>query len=99
MYTYEGAWEAHEGLRVIGSRFYEGKARSHRIVGESLGWEPFLGEEVLVGPDGQELDLFHSLFYRIALRPAVSVCRGAGAVPYLFCRTGVGFQWSADPPP
>ncbi|MDX2931284.1 fibronectin type III domain-containing protein [Streptomyces ipomoeae] len=63
MYTYEGAWEAHEGLRVIGSAFYEGKARSHRIVGESLGWEPFLGEEVLVGPDGQELDLFHSLFY------------------------------------
>ncbi|MBZ9644021.1 hypothetical protein [Streptomyces sp. PSKA30] len=60
MYTYEGAWEA---LRVIGSRFYEGKARSHRIVGESLGWEPFLGEEVLVGPEGQELDLFHSLFY------------------------------------
>ncbi|MGP4090475.1 Tat pathway signal protein [Streptomyces sp. KR55] len=63
MYTYEGAWEAHEGLRVIGSRCYEGKARSHRIVGESLGWEPFLGEEVLAGPDGQELDLFHSLFY------------------------------------
>ncbi|OAH12639.1 galactose-binding domain-containing protein [Streptomyces jeddahensis] len=63
MYTYEGAWEAHEGLRVIGSTFYEGKARSHRIVGESLGWEPFLGEEVLVGPDGQDLDLFHSLFY------------------------------------
>ncbi|WP_409468797.1 Tat pathway signal protein [Streptomyces sp. HC307] len=63
LYTYEGAWEAHEGLRVIGSRFYEGKARSHRIAGEALGWEPFLGEEVLVGPEGQELDLFHSLFY------------------------------------
>ncbi|WP_149830484.1 fibronectin type III domain-containing protein [Streptomyces tailanensis] len=63
MYTYEGAWEAHEGLRVIGSEFYEGRARSHRIVGEALGWEPFLGEEVLVGPDGQDLDLFHSLFY------------------------------------
>ncbi|WP_328493166.1 fibronectin type III domain-containing protein [Streptomyces sp. NBC_00414] len=62
MYTYEGAWEAHEGLRVIGSRFYEGKARSHRIAGEALGWLPFLGEEVLVGPDGQDLDLFHSLF-------------------------------------
>ncbi|MBZ3904752.1 discoidin domain-containing protein [Streptomyces griseiscabiei] len=62
MYTYEGAWEAHEGLRVIGSGFYEGRARSHRIVGEALGWEPFLGEEVLVGPDGQDLDLFHSLF-------------------------------------
>ncbi|NGO10150.1 fibronectin type III domain-containing protein [Streptomyces sp. HC44] len=63
MYTYEGAWEAHEGLRVIGSAFYEGKARSHRIAGEALGWLPFLGEEVLVGPDGQDLDLFHSLFY------------------------------------
>jgi F5/8 type C domain-containing protein len=63
MYTYEGAWEAHEGLRVIGSEFYEGKARSHRIAGEALGWLPFLGEEVLVGPDGQDLDLFHSLFY------------------------------------
>ncbi|GAB2716370.1 fibronectin type III domain-containing protein [Streptomyces bullii] len=63
MYTYEGAWEAHEGLRVIGSRFYEGRGRSHRIVGEALGWEPFLGEEVLVGPDGRELDLFHSLFH------------------------------------
>ncbi|WP_327583913.1 hypothetical protein OHA25_50205 [Nonomuraea sp. NBC_00507] len=63
MYTYEGAWEAHEGLRVIGSRFYEGKARSHRILLESLGAEPFLGEEVLVGPDGKDLDLYHSLFY------------------------------------
>lgn len=63
MYTYEGAWEAHEGLRVIGSDFYEGKKRSHRIVGEALGFEPFLGEEVLVGPKGQDLDLFHSLFY------------------------------------
>lgn len=63
MYTYEGAWEAHEGLRVIGSKFYEGKERSHRIAGEALGWLPFLGEEVLVGPDGQDLDLFHSLFY------------------------------------
>ncbi|MEV0218835.1 Tat pathway signal protein [Streptomyces sp. NPDC050704] len=66
MYTYEGAWEAHEGLRVIGSGFYEGKARSHRIAGEALGWLPFLGEEVLVGPDGQDLDLFHSLFYHDA---------------------------------
>ncbi|MFJ4840977.1 Tat pathway signal protein [Streptomyces sp. NPDC088746] len=63
MYTYEGAWEAHEGLRVIGSGFYEGRKRSHRIAGEALGWEPFLGEEVLVGPDGQDLDLYHSLFY------------------------------------
>ncbi|WP_188197410.1 Tat pathway signal protein [Nonomuraea sp. SYSU D8015] len=63
MYTYEGAWEAHEGLRVIGSRFYEGKARSHRILLEALGVEPFLGEEVLVGPDGRDLDLYHSLFY------------------------------------
>lgn len=62
MYTYEGAWKAHEGLRVIGSAFYEGKQRSHRIAGESLGWEPFLGEEVLVGPDGKALDLTHSLF-------------------------------------
>ncbi|WP_308402599.1 fibronectin type III domain-containing protein [Streptomyces sp. AC550_RSS872] len=62
MYTYEGAWEAHEGLRIIDSPFYEGRERSHRIVGEALGWEPFLGEEVLVGPEGQDLDLFHSLF-------------------------------------
>ncbi|WP_151481050.1 fibronectin type III domain-containing protein [Streptomyces albicerus] len=66
MYTYEGAWEAHEGLRVIGSAFYEGKARSHRIADEALGRLPFLGEEVLVGPDGQDLDLFHSLFYHDA---------------------------------
>ncbi|MDT0343471.1 fibronectin type III domain-containing protein [Streptomyces litchfieldiae] len=62
MYTYEGAWKAHEGLRVIGSRFYEGRARGHAIAGEALGWLPFLGEEVLVGPDGRELDLYHSLF-------------------------------------
>lgn len=63
MYTYEGAWEAHEGLRVIGSDFYEGRERSHRIAREALGLAPFLGEEVLVGPDGGQLDLFHSLFY------------------------------------
>ncbi|ONI80128.1 hypothetical protein ALI22I_42690 [Saccharothrix sp. ALI-22-I] len=62
MYTYEGAWKAHEGLRVIGSGFFEGKPRSHAIVGESLGSRPFLGEEVLVGPNGEELDLYHSLF-------------------------------------
>ncbi|MBD0378590.1 FIVAR domain-containing protein [Paenibacillus sedimenti] len=63
MYTYEGAWEAHEGLRIIGSRFFEGKERSHQILLESLGTRPFLGEEVLVGPNGEELDLYHSLFY------------------------------------
>ncbi|WP_105968139.1 AbfB domain-containing protein [Streptomyces geranii] len=63
LYTYEGAWEAHEGLRVIGSSFYEGRARSHAILGEALGFVPFLGEEVLVGPDGEDLDLYHSLFY------------------------------------
>ncbi|MBF8185497.1 Tat pathway signal protein [Nonomuraea sp. K274] len=62
MYTYEGAWKAHEGLRIIGSRFYEGKKRSNRIVEEALGAKPFLGEEVLVGPDGEDLDLYHSLF-------------------------------------
>ncbi len=62
-FTYEGAWEAHEGLRVIGSTFYEGKKRSHAILGEALGTVPFLGEEVLVGPDGEDLDLYHSLFY------------------------------------
>lgn len=61
-YTYEGAWRAHEGLRVIGSDFYEGKDRSHRILREIWGVEPFLGEEVLVGPDGEDLDLYHSLF-------------------------------------
>ncbi|MGW3409697.1 discoidin domain-containing protein [Streptomyces sp. NPDC000888] len=63
LFTYEGAWEAHEGLRVIGSPFYEGRERSHTILGETLGFIPFLGEEVLVGPDGEDLDLFHSLFY------------------------------------
>ncbi|WP_146046271.1 Tat pathway signal protein [Streptomyces cahuitamycinicus] len=62
MYTYEGAWKAHEGLRVIGSGFHEGKERSHAIAGEALGLRPFLGEEVLVGPDGGQLDLYHSLF-------------------------------------
>lgn len=63
MYTYEGAWEASEGLRVIGSSFYEGKERSNKILLESLGAQPFLGEEVLLGPDGRDLDLYHSLFY------------------------------------
>ena len=62
-YTYVGAWEAHEGLRIIGSDYYEGRERSQRILLESLGIQPFLGEEELVGPDGQELDLYHSLFY------------------------------------
>lgn len=63
LYTYEGAWEAHEGLRMIGSPFFEGKERSHQILLEALGGKPFLGEEVLVGPNGEELDLYHSLFY------------------------------------
>ncbi|MBD2848116.1 S-layer homology domain-containing protein [Paenibacillus sp. IB182496] len=63
LYTYEGAWEAQEGLRIIASDFYEGRARSERILLESLGIEPFLGEEVLLGPAGEELDLYHSLFY------------------------------------
>ncbi|GAB3173451.1 hypothetical protein GCM10027059_44490 [Myceligenerans halotolerans] len=62
-YTYEGAWEAHEGLRVIGSKFFEGTERSHQILGEALGIRPFRGEEVLVGPDGEDLDLYHSLFF------------------------------------
>lgn len=62
-YTYEGAWEAHEGLRIIGSEHFEGTARSHQILGEALGLRPFLGEEVLVGPDGRDLDLYHSLFF------------------------------------
>ncbi|XEC95849.1 LamG-like jellyroll fold domain-containing protein [Paenibacillus tarimensis] len=62
-YTYVGAWEAHEGLRLIGSSFYEGKERSNQILLESLGIRPFLGEEVLVGPSGEELDLYHDLFY------------------------------------
>jgi hypothetical protein len=61
-YTYEGAWEAHEGLRTIGSEFFEGKERSHQILLEAIGVRPFLGEEVLVGPNGEELDLYHSLF-------------------------------------
>ncbi len=63
VYTYEGAWEAHEGLRLIGSPFYEGKERSHQILLEAVGAKPFLGEEVLVGPNNEELDLYHSLFY------------------------------------
>ncbi|MDQ0060495.1 hypothetical protein J2T14_002667 [Paenibacillus harenae] len=66
LYTYEGAWEAHEGLRLIGSEFFEGKERSHQILLESLGIRPFLGEEVLVGPSGEQLDLYHSLFYHDA---------------------------------
>ncbi|MFE1029459.1 Tat pathway signal protein [Streptomyces sp. NPDC058818] len=63
LYTYEGAWEAHEGLRIIGSRHYEGRKRSHSILLEALGGIPFLGEEVLVGPDGEDLDLYHDLSY------------------------------------
>ncbi|KAA6340756.1 Amylopullulanase [termite gut metagenome] len=62
-YTYEGAWKAHEGLRIIGSEFYEGKTRSHQILRTALGISPFLGEEVLLSADGRELDLYHSLFY------------------------------------
>lgn len=62
VYMYEGAWKSHEGLRIIGSPFFEGKERSHRILLETLGVKPFLGEEVLVGPGGEELDLYHSLF-------------------------------------
>ncbi|MCA0755058.1 putative Ig domain-containing protein [Paenibacillus sp. N4] len=61
-YTYEGAWKAHEGLRMVGSEFYEGKERSHQILYEIFGIRPWLGEEVLVGPNGEELDLYHSLF-------------------------------------
>lgn len=63
MYTYEGAWKAHEGLRIIGSPFYQGKERSHHIVREFLGIASFPGEEVLVGPDGRELEVHHSLFH------------------------------------
>lgn len=63
MYTYEGAWKAHEGLRVIGSRFYEGKERSHRILREALGLAPFWGEEILTDADGRDLDVYHSLFH------------------------------------
>ncbi|NDW17747.1 Tat pathway signal protein [Dysgonomonas sp. 216] len=62
-YTYDGAWKSHEGFRIINSDFYEGKERSHQILKEALGMGPFLGEEVLVAPDGRELNLFHSLFY------------------------------------
>ncbi|WP_372661897.1 LamG-like jellyroll fold domain-containing protein [Cohnella sp.] len=61
-YTYEGAWKAHEGLRMVGSEFYEGRERSHRILLEMFGGAPWLGEEVLVGPNGEELDVYHSLF-------------------------------------
>jgi hypothetical protein len=62
VYTYEGAWKAHEGLRMVGSEFYEGRERSHRILLEMFGGAPWLGEEVLVGPNGEELDLYHDLF-------------------------------------
>ncbi|MFB7249885.1 hypothetical protein [Microbacterium sp. NPDC056234] len=61
-YNYEGAWRSHEGLRVIDSEYYEGRDRSHEILREIWGLSPYLGEEVLVGPDGQELDLSHGLF-------------------------------------
>ena len=54
------------GLRIIGSQFSGGKERSHQILLEALGIKPFLGEEVLVGPKGEELDLYHSLFYHDA---------------------------------
>ncbi|HJV98761.1 MAG TPA: hypothetical protein VJ617_06680 [Arthrobacter sp.] len=63
MYTYEGAWKAHEGLRIINSAHYQGRERSHRIVREFLGVTPFLGEEVLTGPDGRDLDVHHSLYH------------------------------------
>lgn len=65
MFTYEGAWKALEGLNVIGSPIFEeegGKAKSNRILREALGLSPFLGEEVLTGPNGEELDLYHDLF-------------------------------------
>ncbi|WP_432877581.1 hypothetical protein ACQPYH_29025 [Kribbella sp. CA-245084] len=62
LYTYEGAWRASEGLRVIGSKFYPGKARSQDILLEATGVRPFLGEEVLSGPNGEDLDIYHSLF-------------------------------------
>jgi hypothetical protein len=63
MFTYEGAWKAHEGLRVISSKFYEGIRRSHQILSEALGLAPFRGEEVLLGRADRELDLQHSLFH------------------------------------
>ena len=72
MYCYEGAWKALEGLRVIESDIYEaegGKEKSHAILREALGISPFLGEEVLIDPEGRELDLYHDL----ALHDASSV--------------------------
>ncbi|WP_426225759.1 hypothetical protein [Pseudarthrobacter sp. DSP2-3-2b1] len=62
LYTYQGAWQSAEGLRVLGSGHYEGKQRAHRIALEALGGAPFLGEEVLTDASGRELDLYHSLF-------------------------------------
>lgn len=61
-FTYIGSWQSQVGLEVIGSSFYEGPARSKQIILEALGVKPFLGEEVLVGPDGQQLNLYHDLF-------------------------------------
>jgi len=61
-YCYSGAWKSQIGLGIIHSQYYEGRERAHQIFGEMLGFYPFLGEEVIVGPNGEELDLFHSLF-------------------------------------
>ena len=52
-----------KGFASSARQFFEGKERSHRILLEALGIKPFLGEEVLVGPNGEELDLYHSLFH------------------------------------
>ncbi len=65
MFTYEGAWKALEGLNVIGSQIFMaegGKDKSQRILRESLGIAPFLYEEILVGTNGESLDLYHDLF-------------------------------------
>lgn len=61
-YYGEGCWEAQQGLRIIGSEFYEGQERSDYFLGMILGLGPWYGPEVLVGPNGEELDLYNSIF-------------------------------------
>ena len=67
-YTYEGAWKAHEGLRMVGSEFYEGRERSHRILLEMFGGAPWLGEEVLVGPNETSIILCFLIILQLSLQ-------------------------------
>ena len=61
-YYGEGCWEAQQGLRIIDSKFYEGQERSDYFLGMILSLCPWLGPEELVGPNGEELDLYNSIW-------------------------------------